>query len=169
MSGQQTFVKIGVTCVAIALGAGLVGSQLSTGGKLASLVQESAEEDEAGAVESADADDADASDAENKDAAQADDDENEDGVADNDENEDGIRDDLADDEEVAEGDEDAGAKDGDQKSGKGGILSDTQDESGRADEDGEMADGEDDAASDDDDDGGDQASTDKGFSLLGGE
>lgn len=147
MSGQETFIKIGVACVVIALGTGLVGSQLVTGGNdLASLVSNAAEEDEAGAIESADADDDDARGAEDEEAAQAD----------NDENEDGIKDD-AEDEEVAEGDDDdkdAGAKDGevandgDQKSGMAGLLLGKDDKSESAHEDGEPSEDEDDDGTD---------------------
>ncbi len=60
MSGQQTVIKVGVTCVVIVLGAVFVGSQLSTGDKFTSLIPKAAEEDEAGVVESADSDDAEA-------------------------------------------------------------------------------------------------------------
>ena len=60
MSGQQTVIKVGVTCVVIVLGAVFVGSQLSTGDSSRSLISKAAEEDEAGMVESADSDDAEA-------------------------------------------------------------------------------------------------------------
>ena len=109
MSGQQTLIKIAVSCAAIVLGSIVVGSQLSTGG-VTSLVPKAAEEDKAGVVESDDGDEANARDEQDEDVAEADDE----GAAD----EEAAEEEMADESEIDEGSdgdevasEDAGSED----------------------------------------------------------